>query len=255
MHGHDVLGGTKTQSMRTRSGVWRPLEGPLSMADRLALGHRGESEVHVEAREGRISTNHCGTRLVDLGQGCEIEVKISTDPESDTWSPGPDSNGVLKVSVGIGLDCLDYPSLKGPSNTSSLLLLMLGNTVSLLISAVGKGFGVVLSWILKDPCNYLSLLMSGVETRRCFEGSFLGVYGMVFYSARCGEKTFLVVSVVGLMVTGICFGIVLFLHWSTFVRVLNSEVLLIWISLTGHVVFSGMGGYLLFLVVLLEPLG
>ena len=37
-----------------------------------------------------------------------------------------DSNGVLKVSVGIGLDCLDYPFLKGPSNTSSLLLLMLG---------------------------------------------------------------------------------------------------------------------------------
>ena len=32
----------------------------------------------------------------------------------------------LKVSVGIGLDCLDYPFLKGPSNTSSLLLLMLG---------------------------------------------------------------------------------------------------------------------------------
>ena len=88
-HGHDVLGGTKTQSMRTSSGVWRPLEGPLSMADRLALGHRGESEVHVEAREGRISTNHCGTRLVDLGQGCEIEVKIPTDLESDTWSPGP----------------------------------------------------------------------------------------------------------------------------------------------------------------------
>ena len=44
-HGHDVLGGTKTQSTRTRSGVWRPLEGPLSVADKLALGHRGESEV------------------------------------------------------------------------------------------------------------------------------------------------------------------------------------------------------------------
>ena len=88
-HGHDVLGGTKTQSMRTWSGVWRPLEGPLSMADRLALGHRGESEVHVEAREGCISTNCCGTRLVDLGKGCEIEVKIPTDPESDTWAPGP----------------------------------------------------------------------------------------------------------------------------------------------------------------------
>ena len=88
--------------------------------------------------------------------------------------------------------------------------------------------------------------MSGVETKRCLEGSFLGVYEMVFYSARCG-----VVFVVGMMATGICFGIVLFLHWSKFVRVLNSVVLLIWISLTGHVVYSGMGGYLLFLVVLL----
>ena len=130
------------------------------------------------------------------------------------------SNGVQKVSVGIGLDCLGYPFLKGPSNTSSLLLLMLGKIVSLLTSAVGRGFGVVLFWILVDPCNYSSLLMSGVETRRCLEGSFLGVYGMVFYSARCGEKTFLVVSVVGLMATGICFGIVLFLHWSIFAKVL-----------------------------------
>ena len=60
--------------------------------------------------------------------------------------------------------------------------------MSLLTSAVGRGFGVVIFWILADPCNYSSLLMSGVETRRCSEGSFLGVYGMVFYSARCGEN-------------------------------------------------------------------
>ena len=51
------------------------------------------------------------------------------------------SNGVQKVSVGIGLDCLGYPFLKGPFNTSSLLLLMLGEIVSLLTSAVGRGFG------------------------------------------------------------------------------------------------------------------
>ena len=97
------------------------------------------------------------------------------------------------------------PFLEGPFNTSSLLLLMLGKMVSLLTSAVGRGFGEVLFWILVDPCNCSSLLMSGVETRRCLEGSFLGVYGMVFSSARGGEKTFLVVSVVGLMETGICF--------------------------------------------------
>ena len=88
-HGHDVLGGTKTQSTCTRSGVWRPLEGPLSVVDKLALGHRGESEVHVEAREGRTNTYRCGTRLVELGQGREVEVKIPTDPERDQRSPGP----------------------------------------------------------------------------------------------------------------------------------------------------------------------
>ena len=45
--------------------------------------------MRVEAWEGRISTNRCGTRLVELGQGCEVEVKIPTDPERDTKSPGP----------------------------------------------------------------------------------------------------------------------------------------------------------------------
>ena len=46
--------------------------------------------------------------------------------------------------------------------------------MSLLISAVGKGFGVVLSWILKDPCYCLSLLMSGVETKALLRGILSG---------------------------------------------------------------------------------
>ena len=90
------------------------------------------------------------------------------------------SNGNLRVSVGIGLLCLSYPFLKGPFSTSNLQLLMPGEIVSLLTSAVGRGFGVVLFQIMTDPCNDSSLLMSGVETRRCLEGSFLGVCGMVF---------------------------------------------------------------------------
>ena len=76
---------------------------------------------------------------------------------------------------------------------------------------------------MADPCNYSSLLMSGVETRRCSEGSFLG--GMVVSLARCGEKTFLVVSV-RVDGDGHLFGIVHFLHLSMFRKVLNSLVLL-----------------------------
>ena len=88
-HGHDVRGGTKTQSTRNRSGVWRPLNGLFPVVDKLAFGHRGEPEVHVETREGRTSTTRCGTRLVELGQGCEVLVKIPTDPERDPSSLGP----------------------------------------------------------------------------------------------------------------------------------------------------------------------
>ena len=83
-------GRTKPQSTRTRSGVRRPLEGTLPVGEELASDHRGASdEVHVEAREGRTCTTRCGTRLVVLGQGCEVEVKIPSDPERDPRSPGP----------------------------------------------------------------------------------------------------------------------------------------------------------------------
>ena len=116
-HVQEAAGGTKLQSTRTRSGVWRPLDGTLSVGDELTLIHRGASEetgvgrpleglvsvgeeltsdfrgaseeVHVEAREGDTSTTRCGTRLVELGQGCEVEVKIPSDPERDPRSPGP----------------------------------------------------------------------------------------------------------------------------------------------------------------------
>ena len=116
-HVHAVAEGTKSQSTSTRSGVWRPLDGTLSVGEELTSDHRGASKkagvwrpleglmpvegelasdfrgasvaVHVEAREGRMSTTQCGTRLVDLGQGCEVEVKIPTGPESDPRLPGP----------------------------------------------------------------------------------------------------------------------------------------------------------------------
>ena len=106
-HVHEVAGETKPQSTRTRSGVWRPLDGTLSVGDELTSDHRGASEevwvwrpleglmpvgdelasdprgasdkVHVEARKGRTCTTRCGTRLVVLGQGCEVEVKIPSD--------------------------------------------------------------------------------------------------------------------------------------------------------------------------------
>ena len=86
-------GGTKPRSTRTRDRVIRPLEGPSPVVDKLASDHRGESEeVHVEAREGRTSTTRCGTKLVELRQGCEVLVKIPSDPERDLMSPGPGSS-------------------------------------------------------------------------------------------------------------------------------------------------------------------
>ena len=74
------------------SGVGRPLDGLLPVGGELALDPRGASEeLHVEAREGRRShsTTRCGTRLVDLGQGREVEVTIPSDPERDFRPPGP----------------------------------------------------------------------------------------------------------------------------------------------------------------------
>ena len=54
----------------------------MPVGDELASDFRGASvEMHVEAREGRTSTPRCGTRLVELGQGCEVEVNIPTGPE------------------------------------------------------------------------------------------------------------------------------------------------------------------------------
>ena len=94
-HSHEAefREGKKLLSTRTRSGVWRPLEGPFPVVDKLALGHRRESEeVHVETREGRTSTTRCGTRLVELGQGCEVVVKIPSDPERDFMPHGPGSS-------------------------------------------------------------------------------------------------------------------------------------------------------------------
>ena len=72
------------------AGVWRPLDGLTPVGDELVSDLRGASwTVHVETREGRMNTNRCGTRLLELGQGCEVEVKIPTDPERNSRLSGP----------------------------------------------------------------------------------------------------------------------------------------------------------------------
>ena len=72
------------------AGVRRPLEGLMPVAGELASDPRGAScEVHVETRVGRTNTTRCGTRWVELGQGCGVEVKIPTDPERSLRLPGP----------------------------------------------------------------------------------------------------------------------------------------------------------------------
>ena len=66
-------GETKSKRTRTGSGVCRPLEGLMPVVDELVTDPRRVSEkVHVEMRDGRTCANQYGTRLVELGKGCEV---------------------------------------------------------------------------------------------------------------------------------------------------------------------------------------
>ena len=73
---HQGAGETKSKRTRPGSGVCRPLEGLMPVGDELVTDPRRVSEkVHVEMRDGRTCANQYGTRLVELGKGCEVEVK------------------------------------------------------------------------------------------------------------------------------------------------------------------------------------
>ena len=75
-------GETKPRSTRARKTVRRSLDGTSPVGDEQVTDHRGASEeLQVEAREGRASTTRSGTRLVELGQGCEVEVNIPSAPQ------------------------------------------------------------------------------------------------------------------------------------------------------------------------------
>ena len=81
-HVHEVAGETKPKSTSTASGVWQPLEGSMPVRDELVTDPRRVSEkVHVEERDGRSGATQYGTRLVELGKGREVEVKIPCVPE------------------------------------------------------------------------------------------------------------------------------------------------------------------------------
>ena len=75
----------RKQSQRVRVlgvGVWQPLEGSIPVGDELVKDPRRVSEkVHVEIRDGRSGATQYGTRLVELGKGCEVVVKIPCVPE------------------------------------------------------------------------------------------------------------------------------------------------------------------------------
>ena len=74
---HQGVGETKSKRTRTGSGVWRPHEGLMPVGDELATDPRRVSgKVHVEMRDGRSCATQYETRLVELGKGCEVEVKI-----------------------------------------------------------------------------------------------------------------------------------------------------------------------------------
>ena len=44
--------------------------------------------MHVETREGRTRTTRSGTRLVEFGKGCEVDVEIPSVAEWALMSPG-----------------------------------------------------------------------------------------------------------------------------------------------------------------------
>ena len=79
---HQGVGETKSKRTCTRSGVRQPLEGLMPVGDELATDPRRVSgKVHVEVRDGRSCATKYGTRLVELGKGCEVVVKIPCVPE------------------------------------------------------------------------------------------------------------------------------------------------------------------------------
>ena len=81
-HVHEMAGETKPKCTSSGFGVWQPLEGSLSVGDEPIKDPRRVSEkVHVEIRDGRSSATRYGTRLVELGKGCELAVKIPCVPE------------------------------------------------------------------------------------------------------------------------------------------------------------------------------
>ena len=112
----------KPQSTRTRFGVWRSLEGLMPVGDELATDPRRVSEkVHVEKRDGRSCATQYGTRLVELGKGCEVEVKIPCVPEK---------------ALMVGCFChLDQEFLQGKHGDGNLYVIPL---------RVGFGFFLVL---------------------------------------------------------------------------------------------------------------
>ena len=85
-----------------------------------------------------------------------------------------------------------------------------GNIKLLLMYVNGKGFGVVLGLIFTALINYLFLPIYGNETKCCFEPFFRVEFGMASCLVKLGKKTFLVGSVVHLIMMATFFGIVPF---------------------------------------------
>ena len=96
-----------------------------------------------------------------------------------------------------------------------------GNIKLPLIFASGKVFGVALVLIFMALINYLSLPISGNETKCCFEPFFPGESGMASCLVKLRKKTFLVGFVVRLIMMVTSFGIALFPLLLNFATVLS----------------------------------
>ena len=75
-HVHEVVGGTKPQSTRSRSEVWRPLKVLMTVDDELAPDPRGASEeVHVETRRVALAQPGVGQGWWNWGRDVKSRSK------------------------------------------------------------------------------------------------------------------------------------------------------------------------------------
>ena len=114
--------------------------------------------------------------------------------------------GILWFLAGLSLFCRFCITWLGHISISKLPFVMPGRPRSPLTCAGGRDFREGLCLTLLVPVSSFMPDMLEKGTRLCSEASWLGVFGMDFFSAMPGENSFRAVFAAALMVMGIFFG-------------------------------------------------